>query len=407
MTNTSSRKTSDQASTSSARTSTRIGQRKRSAPEASSTNDHVPSNKSLKRDPSQQRSTTTSRTSRLKRKLVRQRQQPPPPKTTTTPTEALEEASNDTEENKTSKNTKDNDTSGEKKGHEHDGDTNDHRMVVRNSRGRRKSSTTKKGDSTMTTTNDEDKDHVAANDMVSSTATCTVVPSDTSSSGQRVVKRNQQDDKENEKEVEVENQENNKNAKSRSAVVVWCRTCQTRRVPKACHETCRQCVECCKDATCTWHVAQRAKQEWKQKVLTGTTPIQLHAKHLRASRILRRATSQRATNSASSTTAIPRIGTLSFHEPGFVYTGDTVVIWNLYEYHATPKWRDDAIRKSQRRKQQLSQESLQQQATKPSRTLHQWVEDSYQDYLQKQQQRQAPSSSVPWKWPSLSVSTNT
>mmetsp|Transcript_19480 Transcript_19480/g.45313 ORF Transcript_19480/g.45313 Transcript_19480/m.45313 type:complete len:106 (-) Transcript_19480:66-383(-) len=40
----------------------------------------------------------------------------------------------------------------------------------------------------------------------------------------------------------------------------------------------------------------------------------------------------------------------AFHEPNFIYLRQTIQIWNIREYMKNPKWREDAIRRSEKRK---------------------------------------------------------
>jgi hypothetical protein len=72
----------------------------------------------------------------------------------------------------------------------------------------------------------------------------------------------------------------------------------------------------------------KEKQQWKEQVLAGTTDIQKQAREKRQLLLCKK----------------------RFREPGFKYVGDTVMIWNIYEYAQNSKWRDDAIRRSNRRK---------------------------------------------------------
>lgn len=69
--------------------------------------------------------------------------------------------------------------------------------------------------------------------------------------------------------------------------------------------------------------------------MTATTPIQLEARGKRAKVI-----NNKGKNSM-------------FREKGFTYLGDTVVVWNLTEYLANKKWKEDALRKANKRRQQF------------------------------------------------------
>ena len=76
------------------------------------------------------------------------------------------------------------------------------------------------------------------------------------------------------------------------------------------------------------HNEVREQAQWKEQVLAGTTPLQLMAKEKRSK-------------------AIPAG---RFKERDFSYLGDTVVLWDLEQYLANPVWREDAIRKSKKRR---------------------------------------------------------
>jgi hypothetical protein len=87
------------------------------------------------------------------------------------------------------------------------------------------------------------------------------------------------------------------------------------------------CLACCVDMQCEVHKESRDLAKWREMVLAGTTSIQQKAKEKR-SKLLRRG---------------------RFRESEFVYLGDTVMIWNIRDYRANPKWKDDALRKASRR----------------------------------------------------------
>jgi hypothetical protein len=114
-----------------------------------------------------------------------------------------------------------------------------------------------------------------------------------------------------------------------SSNIVRCRKCEKRLARDGCTQA--ACLVCCTDLVqCESHKKPRALAQWKQDVLAGTTEIQQLASKQRRLRI-------------------PDTSKRFFRESGFVYQGDTVVIWNLCEFACNPKWRDDAIRKSIRR----------------------------------------------------------
>jgi hypothetical protein len=105
-----------------------------------------------------------------------------------------------------------------------------------------------------------------------------------------------------------------------------CGTCQKRVASKGCVISC--CVQCCDNDTCEKHLQIKEKQRWKEQVLSGTTEIQKLAREKQLLLLHKK----------------------RFREPGFKYVGDTVVIWSIYEYAQNNKWREDAIRRSNRRK---------------------------------------------------------
>ena len=45
-----------------------------------------------------------------------------------------------------------------------------------------------------------------------------------------------------------------------------------------------------------------------------------------------------------------KAGPGAFHDSNLHYFGDTVVIWDVKEFMANPKWREDAMRRSRNRK---------------------------------------------------------
>jgi hypothetical protein len=114
---------------------------------------------------------------------------------------------------------------------------------------------------------------------------------------------------------------------------VKCRKCDKRTAKEGCTQL--ACIQCCDDDLgCESHKKQRALALWKEQVLAGKTDVQIEAARIRKMRIQNGIGKQRC----------------FFREPGFVYQGDTVVVWDIRAYASNPKWRDDAIRKSTRRK---------------------------------------------------------
>lgn len=136
------------------------------------------------------------------------------------------------------------------------------------------------------------------------------------------------------------------------------------------------CFKCCQNLNCPGHKQAREQAAWKEKVVSGTTDVQKLAKELRSKQ---------------------RLPPKRFKEPGFVYTGDTIVIWNLREYMKNPKWREDAVRKSVRRKDRhtatnfsAGKDSFQTHATNQRRPggnsrrrFHRIIEELYRQSLER------------------------
>lgn len=134
-----------------------------------------------------------------------------------------------------------------------------------------------------------------------------------------------------------------------------CVKCTKRVAREGCTQT--ACLQCCEDQNCESHKKPRAHALWKEQVLAGTTHVQ---KLAAAKRNL-------------------RMGKRFFREPGFCYTGDTVVIWDIRAYYRIPKLREDAIRKSLRRRNLST--SSETQASRPLRNsrkrFHRLVEERH------------------------------
>jgi hypothetical protein len=114
-----------------------------------------------------------------------------------------------------------------------------------------------------------------------------------------------------------------------------CSKCDKRLAREGCTQS--ACLLCCTDVSgCEPHSKSRAQAQWRKDVLEGATEIQRLAAQRRKLRI-------------------PEVpGKRFFRESGFVYQGDTVVIWDLHKYARNAKWRDDAIRKSLRRRKTIT-----------------------------------------------------
>lgn len=110
-----------------------------------------------------------------------------------------------------------------------------------------------------------------------------------------------------------------------------CAKCQKRVATKGC--VLASCLQCC-DAgeKCEKHLQIKEKNQWKEQVIAGTTYIQVQAREKRRMML----------HKQKRTTLL--------REPLFQYAGDTVVIWSIYAYNKNNDWRDDAIRRSNRRK---------------------------------------------------------
>lgn len=115
-----------------------------------------------------------------------------------------------------------------------------------------------------------------------------------------------------------------------------CSKCNKRIAREGCTQL--ACIQCCDDLVgCEIHKKPRAHAIWKEKILNGTTDVQRMAAAKRNMRI--------------------PAGRF-FREPGFVYQGDTVVIWDVRAYARNPKRREEAIRKSLRRRSSSSISSV-------------------------------------------------
>jgi hypothetical protein len=88
------------------------------------------------------------------------------------------------------------------------------------------------------------------------------------------------------------------------------------------------CLSCCSDLQCEGHREARENAQWKEAVLNGTTEIHIKAKVKRASAVL------------------PG----SFREPGFLYLHQTITLWDRNKFMKNKKWKEDAIRRSEKRR---------------------------------------------------------
>jgi hypothetical protein len=111
-----------------------------------------------------------------------------------------------------------------------------------------------------------------------------------------------------------------------------CAKCKTR----LCREGCTQsaCLICCDDLiNCEAHKKPRLQATFKAQVMEGSHFIQQEVARIRSLRI-------------------PPSSRRSLHirEPNILYQGDTVVIWDIRAYARNSKWKDDATRRSLKRR---------------------------------------------------------
>ena len=109
-----------------------------------------------------------------------------------------------------------------------------------------------------------------------------------------------------------------------------CPKCGSKQTRIACTQN--SCVRCCDDTTCQVHSKAKAQRNWKEQVLAGTTEIQILAKELR-----RR-----------------RLPPGRFRETRFLFSGDTLRLWDLRAICQNPKLKESILRKSRRREQTIS-----------------------------------------------------
>jgi hypothetical protein len=134
-----------------------------------------------------------------------------------------------------------------------------------------------------------------------------------------------------------------------------CAQCSKRFAVKECAQA--ACTLCCSDEACEKHKRLREQADWKEQVMSGTTWVQSEAR-LKRSKLLKPG---------------------RFREPGFVYQGDTVVIWSLRDYIRNPKWREDALR--------MTDVELTQKLCQPRRNrrklFHRMMENLYRKSLEE------------------------
>jgi hypothetical protein len=109
-----------------------------------------------------------------------------------------------------------------------------------------------------------------------------------------------------------------------------CSKCNKRLARRACSQA--ACISCCTDVACEGHKEAREAAQWKEDVLKGTTDVQQQAKAKRAMAVL------------------PG----SFRESGFLFLNQTITIWNRQEFMSNKKWREDAVRRADKRQARRS-----------------------------------------------------
>lgn len=119
------------------------------------------------------------------------------------------------------------------------------------------------------------------------------------------------------------------------------------------------CIKCCTDENCAVHKEQRERTAWRELVMAGNTDLQRAARNRRGQ-------------------LIPKG---RFRETNFVYMRDTVVIWDLHQFMATPKLKEEVLRKCHKRK------AREVDSTKVLRNnrkrFHRVLEELYQQTLTK------------------------
>jgi len=139
---------------------------------------------------------------------------------------------------------------------------------------------------------------------------------------------------EEETSLDCENATNLTKIKARSthhqdtttAVISRCTKCKTRLSRRGCSDS--ACLLCCTDENCAAHAESREKAKCNDNILNRTTDIAHEAKRQRGCAL--------------------KPGT--FREGGFLFTEQSIKIWDIGEFMANQKWKEDAIRRSQKRK---------------------------------------------------------
>ncbi|KAL7552709.1 hypothetical protein ACHAWF_015943 [Thalassiosira exigua] len=126
----------------------------------------------------------------------------------------------------------------------------------------------------------------------------------------------------NDDDTGVDNGNDDDASSAAGAECLKCSVCRKRLGRKNCPH--QACVQCCDDPSCEPHRDARDALRKNQSLLDGTDWITRTAARKRAS----------------------RVGPGAFHEPNVHYFGETVVLWDVREFMANPKWREDAVRRS-------------------------------------------------------------
>ena len=154
-----------------------------------------------------------------------------------------------------------------------------------------------------------------------------------------------------------------------SATTNKCAKCQKRMAREACTQA--ACLNCCDDLEgCETHKKPRAQALLKEQILAGTTEVQKLAAAKRRMRI-------------------PASGRF-FKEPGFVYQGDTVVIWDVRAFARNAKWREDAVRKSARRQRALVLEDHHRTLRTSRKRFRRIVQNWYEEALKIPEEKANP-----------------
>lgn len=117
------------------------------------------------------------------------------------------------------------------------------------------------------------------------------------------------------------------------------------------------CLQCCDNENCEAHAESREKAKYNDDLLKRNTDIARKAKRQRSLAL--------------------RPG--SFKEVGFSFTEQSIKIWDIHEFMSNQKWKDDAVRRSKKRK---ARQEAERSRLKISRTrFHALIDDCYHKSL--------------------------